>query len=181
MSQQTQEIRLRVVEALQDDAYKGIARIESEVMRVLGVKRGDVVAITGGRTTVAIIDRAYPADVGEGIIRVDGIIRRNCKAGIGDLVILGKIDVKEAKKIIIAPAMQGIMVQTNNPEAFKQGLLGRAVVKADIVVLGGTQRRRDLMSEDLDMNDIFGDLDKIFGSAFGNLGFGGPQQMRFIV
>ena len=95
MSQQTQEIRLRVVEALQDDAYKGIARIDSEVMRVLGVKRGDVVAITGGRTTVAIIDRAYPADVGEGIIRVDGIIRRNCKAGIGDLVILGKIDVKE--------------------------------------------------------------------------------------
>ena len=130
--------KLRVAEALQDDAYKGIARIDFEIMKELDIKRGDVISIKGAKETIAIADKAYPADVGEGIIRVDGIIRRNAKTGLGDLVVIGKAEVKEAKKIIIAPAMQGIMVQTNNPEAFKQGLLGRAIVKADIVVLGGT-------------------------------------------
>jgi transitional endoplasmic reticulum ATPase len=174
------EIKLRVVEALQDDAYKGIARIDGEIMRQLGVNRGDVVHIKGGRETIAIVDRAYPADVGEGIIRVDGIIRRNARTGIGEPVTISKADVKEAKKITIAPAQQGIMVQAN-PDIFKQGLLGRVVVKADIVVLGGAQRRRDIMGDDMDIDNIFGDLSNMFGGAFGNMGFGNLQQMRFVV
>ena len=33
------QIKLKVVEALQDDAYKGIARIDSEIMRDLEVRR----------------------------------------------------------------------------------------------------------------------------------------------
>ena len=71
------KIKLKVVEALPDDAYKGIARIDHEVMRQLDIKRGDIISIKANRETTAIVDRAYPADVGEGIIRVDGIIRRN--------------------------------------------------------------------------------------------------------
>ena len=141
------QIKLKVVEALPEDAYKGIARIDSEVMRKLNIHRGDVISIKGNRETVAIADRAYPADVGEGIIRVDGIIRRNVKVGIGELVSVNKIEIKEAKKVVIAPAQKGIMVQ-GDPENLKRGLLGRAVVKGDVVVLGGVQRRRDLMSED---------------------------------
>ena len=172
------EIQLKVVEALQDDAYKGIARLDSEIMRVLDIRRGDVILIKGHRTTVAIADRAYPADVGEGIIRIDGILRRNAKAGIGDVVTISKADVKEAKKIIIAPAQKGIMVQGDS-ESLRKGLLGRTLVKGDIVVLGGVQRRRDLMSEDFgDMNEIFGNL--LGGMGMGNLG-GGITQLKFIV
>jgi len=171
-------IKLKVVEALQDDAYKGIARIDLDIMRQLGLKRGDVVIIKGGKETVAIVDRAYPADVGENIVRIDGIIRRNAKTGIGEIVIIEKADVKEAKKISIAPAQKGIMVQ-GDPEAFKKGLLGRAVMKGDIVVLGGVKRRRDLMGGELgDLGNIFGNLDEMFG---GGLGFSGFQQLRFII
>jgi transitional endoplasmic reticulum ATPase len=175
------EVKLKVVEAQQDDAYKGIARIDAEVMRELGVRRGDVLLIRGNRETVAIVDRAYPADVGEGIIRIDGILRRNAKTGIGDVVSVSKADVKEARKIMIAPAQKGIMVQ-GEPESLRRGLLGRTVVKGDIVVLGGVQRRRDLISEEFgDMNDIFGNLNDIFsGMGFGNLG-GGITQIRFLV
>src|SRR3989344_7493558 len=141
------EIQLKVVEAQQDDAYKGIARIDGEVMRELGIRRGDVIIIKGGRETVAIADRAYPADVGEGIIRIDGILRRNAKASIGDSVSITKAEIKEAKKIMIAPAQKGIMVQ-GDPESLRRGLLGRAVMKGDVIVLGGVQRRRDLISDD---------------------------------
>ncbi len=176
-----QDIQLKVVEALQDDAYKGIARIDAEIMRELGIRRGDVILIKGNRETVAIADRAYPADVGEGIIRIDGILRKNSKTGIGDIVKVSKADVKEAKKIMIAPAQKGIMVQ-GDPESLRRGLLGRSIVKGDVVVLGGVQRRRDLMSEELgDMNDIFGNLNEIFeGMGFGQLG-GRVTQIRFVV
>ena len=181
MSKNENNIQLKVVEALQDDAYKGIARIDTAIMRDLGLRRGDVISIKGNRETVAIVDRAYPADVGEGIVRIDGILRRNAKTGIGDIVTISKSDVKEAKKIMIAPAQKGIMVQ-GDPENLKRGMLGRAVVKGDILVLGGTNRRKDLMSEDFgDMNDVFGNLNDLLGGmGFGNLG-GSISQVRFLV
>jgi transitional endoplasmic reticulum ATPase len=174
------DIQLKVVEAQQDDAYKGIARIDSEVMRDLGIRRGDVISIKGNRETVAIADRAYPADVGEGIIRIDGILRRNSKTGIGEMVHISKAEIREAKKIIIAPAQKGIMVQ-GEPEGLRRGLLGRAVVKGDLVVLGGVQRRRDLLSE-----EFGGELGDVLGDMLGNMGFGGQlggsfTQIRFLV
>ena len=60
---QLTEIKLRVLEALQDDAYKGVARIDTEVMKILGLRRGDIISIKGERETVAIVDRSYPADI----------------------------------------------------------------------------------------------------------------------
>jgi len=168
------EIKLKVLEALQDDAYKGIARIDTEVMKTLGLKRGDIISIKSERETVAIVDRSYPADVGEGIIRIDGLIRKNAKAGIGEMVIVKKASVKPAKKVSIAPAQQGLVIQAD-PELFRNGLLGRAVVKGDVIALGGMQRRRDVMG---DVNDIFGDIQELFG---GNFGFTGMQRLKFIV
>ncbi len=175
------KIQLKVVESMQDDAYKGIARIDSEIMRELEIRRGDVVIIKGNRETVAIVDRAYPADVGEGIIRIDGILRKNAKTGIGDVVTVTKADIKEAKKVMIAPAQKGIMIQAD-PDNLRRGLLGRAVLKGDIVVLGGVQRRRDLMAEEFgDMEDIFGNLGDILGGmGFGGLG-GGVAQIKFMI
>ncbi|MBI3623242.1 hypothetical protein HY212_04155 [Candidatus Pacearchaeota archaeon] len=119
------KIGLKVVEALQDDAYKGIARIDIGITRELGIKRGDVILIKGRSETVAIVDTAYPADKGEEIIRIDGILRKNAKTGIGDVVEISKAEIKEAKKIIIAPAQKGIMIQAD-PGALRRGLLGRA-------------------------------------------------------
>ena len=172
-------VKLKVMEALQEDAYKGIARIDTATMKQLNVRPGDVIVISGSRETIAIVDRAYPADVGEKIIRIDGIIRRNAKTGIGELVNVIKADVKEAKKVIIAPARKGVIIRAG-PGAidnFKRGLLGRAVMQGDLVVLGGAKRRQELMASS------FEDLFDIFGEAFGGMGnFGFPgSEMKFIV
>ena len=171
-------LQLKVVEALQDDVYKGIARIDPHLMKRLGVERGDAIKIVGERESVAIVDRAYPTDVGEGIIRIDGLIRRNSKTGVGQHVKVSKADVKPAKKISIAPAQQGIMVQ-GDPEMFKTGLLGRPVMKGDVISLGGVQRRKDMNGEGFP--DIFGDLQDLFGNQGGGFGFSGFQQLRFLV
>jgi len=168
-------MKLRVVEALQDDAYKGIVRIDPDLMRKLNLERGDIVSIKGDRETCCIIDQAYPADRGEDIIRMDGITRKNAKTGIGEHVQIRKGDVREAKKVTIAPAQKGIMIKGNS-NSFKRGLLGKPVNKGDIVVMGGTQQRRDLMSE-----DFFGDM----GDLFNQMGFGGVPggltQVRFAI
>jgi transitional endoplasmic reticulum ATPase len=168
------DIRLKVVEALQDDAYKGIARIDPQLMRALGLTRGDIIGITGGRETVAIVDRAYPADVGESIIRIDGLIRRNAKTGVGEYVTVQKVVVKPATKVSIAPAQQGVMVQ-GDPDTFKHNLLGRAVLKGDVISLGGMQRRRDMMMGE--GMDFVGDLNELFGNSL----FSGFQQLKFMV
>src|SRR3989339_1981340 len=167
------EVKLKVAEAIQDDVNKGIARIDSSFMQQAGVRVGDIVEIEGERMTVAIADRAYPGDIGLNIIRTDGIVRRNAKTGIGELVRVRRADVKEAKKVIIAPAKKGIMIRTP-PDIFKQGLLGRAVVKGDIVSLGGTRRRRTTLSHSPFFDDIF----NIFDENMAGFGF---ADIKFIV
>ena len=42
-----QEVTLKVMEALQEEAYKGIVRIDTETMREIGVRVGDVLEIEG--------------------------------------------------------------------------------------------------------------------------------------
>ena len=59
------EIKLKVVEAFQDDVNKGIIRIDSTYMRELDLRSGDVVSVNGERETVGIVDRAYIMNSGE--------------------------------------------------------------------------------------------------------------------
>ena len=41
------EAQLKVMEALQEEAYKGIVRIDSSTMSLLGVRPGDVIEMEG--------------------------------------------------------------------------------------------------------------------------------------
>ncbi|MCK4589839.1 MAG: CDC48 family AAA ATPase [Nanoarchaeota archaeon] len=166
----SKELRLKVAEAVQDDVNKGIARIDSGFMKELEINPGDIVEIEGARKTVEIADRAYPGDIGLNIIRMDGDTRRNSKTSIGEIVSVRKVEVKEAKKVVIAPSRKGITVRAS-PQVFKQGLLGRALVKGDLVSLGGTKRRRTTFSGG-PFEEMFSMLDEGFGGfGFGDLKF----------
>ncbi len=98
MSKNTKETGLMVKEAMQEEVNKGIVRIDSSDMKDISVRPGDIVEIEGERKTVGIVDRAYPTDVGEQVIRMDGIIRRNARTGIGELVKVTKQTLKKQKK-----------------------------------------------------------------------------------
>jgi len=169
------EHKLKVTEAVQDDVDKGIVRIDTSIIKDLGIKEGDIIEIKGERSTVAVVGRAYPGDIGLNRIRMDGIIRRNAKTGIGEFVAIKKADVKEAKRIVIAPAKKGVFVRAS-PNTFKQGLLGRALVKGDIISLGGTRRRRTTMTESPFFEDIFSRM--LEEASMPGLGFG---NIRFVV
>ena len=161
----TLEIKLKVMEADQDDVNKGIGKTDSTFMKQIGVNPGDVVEVKGERLTAAVVDRAYPGDIGLNIIRMDGNTRRNAKTSIGELVTVKKAEVKPAKMVTIAPAIKGIMIKAP-PGVFKQGLLGKAVVKGDIVSLGGSRRRVEFRGDNI--SDIFSMME----SRFAGFGFG---------
>jgi len=164
-------IRLKVMEAVQDDVNKGIVKIDSTFMRQLGINVGDVVEVKGERITAAIVDRAYPGDIGLNIIRMDGNTRKNARTSIGELVEIKKSEVKPAKKVIIAPANKGLMIKAH-PQFFKQGLMGKVIVKGDIVSLGrgGPQRRVNLQTGRIE--DVFSQLENQFmGFGFGDIKF----------
>jgi len=165
------EIKLKVAEAIQDDVNKGIVRIDSSFLNEIGVRPGDIVELEGERKTVAISDRAYPGDIGLNIVRMDGIIRKNSKTGIGEMVQVRRANVKEGKKVVIAPARKGIVIRAS-PEIFKQGLLGRALTKGDIVSLGGTRRRRSTTMDNPFFEDVFNILDEsMMGFGFSDIKF----------
>ncbi len=163
------EIKLKVVEAFQDDINKGIVRIDSSLMKNLEVKEGDIVSITGKKETYGIVTRGYPGDIGLNIIRMDGSTRKNAQAGIGEFVPVKKAEVNDAKKIVIAPLAGMIKAPSG---LFKKGLLGRVVVKGNIISLGGSRTRRNVMNDD----PMFRMLDQEF---FG-MGFG-LSSLKFIV
>ncbi len=167
------EIKLRVVEAIQDDVNKGIVRVDSGYMKEIGVKPGDIIEIEGQRKTVAIVDRAYPGDIGLNIIRMDGITRRNARTGVGELITIRKAEVKEATKVIIAPAHARIMVRAS-PNLIRRGMLGRALRKGDILSLGGSTKRRNTLQR----SDFFEGIFNIMDDPFSGFGFG---DIKFVV
>jgi transitional endoplasmic reticulum ATPase len=172
--EEKEEIRLKVGElTAREEAGRGIVRIDSSNMHKLGIKEFDVVEIEGTRKTAAIAVRAYPADVGLNIIRMDGIVRRNAGSGVGEYVKVRKADVKEAKSVTIAPAEKGIMIHAS-PDLIKQNLYMRPVVKGDIVVPSPVVRKRSKGG---------GFFDEFFGSDFFEEFFFTPfpGETRFIV
>jgi len=161
-------VKLKVMEAVQDDVNKGIVKVDSNYMRKIGVNPGDIVEVKGERTTAAIVDRAYPGDIGLNIIRMDGNVRRNARTSIGEMVSVQKAKVKPAKKVTIAPAHKGVLIKAS-PQLFKQGLLGKALNKGDLVSLGRARRK---------MGEEMGDIFSMMESRFASFGFG---DIRFVV
>lgn len=172
------EIKLKVAEAQQDDVNKGIVRIDSQIMRELGIQQGSIVEVEGSRKTVAIAGRAFPSDIGLAIIRMDGLTRKNAGTSIGEYSSIRATDIKPATHVAIAPAQKGVAIQIlGSTDAFKRALLGRAMLKGDIISLGGTKRRRVTLTGNPFFDDVFRLMDE---EGFG-LGLGLGDQKYLVV
>jgi SpoVK/Ycf46/Vps4 family AAA+-type ATPase/intein/homing endonuclease len=165
------EVRLKVGElTAREEAGRGIVRIDGKILKELGIKEGDVVEIEGERKTAAIAVRAYPADVGLNIIRMDGITRRNANTGVGEFVKVRPAEVKEARRVVLAPAEKGIIVHIS-PNLIKQNILMRPVVEGDLIVPSPVVKRR---GEGF-FEEFFGfDIEEMFFPTIGG-------ETRFIV
>ncbi len=134
-------VKLKVAEAHQDDVNKGIVRVDSSFMRALGLSVGDAIGIEGERRTVAVVDRAYPSDLGLEIVRMDGIIRKNAKISVGEQVKIFKPELKDAQKVILVP-LQEVILHPTTLNNIKKGLMKKPVVQGDIITIGNSAEKR---------------------------------------
>src|SRR5216110_1810839 len=132
---------LRVAEAKPADAGRGIVRIDPEVMKILEFKEGDVVLILGAKATAAGVRRGYPEDANRGVIRMDGMQRRNAGVGIDDKVGLRKALARPAEKVSLAPTEPIRMM--GGEEYMAQVLQGRAITRGDVLSVSVMGRKVD--------------------------------------
>ncbi len=163
-------VKLKVGELTSRDEYgKGIARLDSSVMKKLGIREGDVIKIVGNVMTGAIAVRPYPNDIGLDIIRMDGLVRKNAGTSLGEAVTVSDAEIKEAKTVVLAPAQKGIRVIMNS-NLMKQKLVMRPVTKGDIIVPSSVVNRRTQMDPFEDLFKQFGINIEMMGSSFGSFG-----------
>ena len=96
-------LTLRVKDALKRDAARGIARLNIDFMKKIGVSTGDLLSIKGKRRTVAKAMPGYIEDSEASVIRIDGSTRGNAGVGIDDKVEVSKIEGKDASNVLLAP------------------------------------------------------------------------------
>ena len=131
----TKPIELKVAEALQNDVGRGLVRIDSKARKDLDVSTGDIVELKGKRSTAALVWQAHPQDEGLNIIRMDGYLRQNTGVGLGDKITVKKAELKEAKKVVLAPT-QAMKYSPGFDQFVKKKMVGRALNKGDTIFIG---------------------------------------------
>ncbi len=123
----------RVAEAPSRDVGRGLIRLHPADMGALGVETGDVVAISGKRSTAA---RVMPAQADErepGQIQMDGIVRANSGAGLDQQVTVHATTAGAARAVVLTPdraAAQGAKLDRRYLARLVQGL---PVIAKDVV------------------------------------------------
>ncbi len=147
-------LRLKVAEAGQEDVGRGIVRVSEAAFAALELERGEVVSIVAERETAALVAPAHSVDQGLDVIRMDGVIRTNARASIGDYVHVRKADWRDAQKVTLAPARKGIRIIAPG-EALRQALVYRPVVKGDLISAGTALRSREMIPPGMYPEELF--------------------------
>ena len=143
------EKTLKVAEALsQKDVGQGIARIDPNIMSELKLNERDIIEINAEKKTAAIVLPSQ-TDIGLGVIRIDGLVRKNSGATIGGEVTIKKAKAIEAKKVVLAPTEDNIRVQGDVRGLF----MGKVMMQGDII---GSQIRAP--RPNMGFNSIFDEL-----------------------
>jgi transitional endoplasmic reticulum ATPase len=131
---------LKVQEALQSDVGSGKARVDTKTRLALNLDVGEIIEIIGKKSTGSKLFRVMQEDEDTGIIRIDGLVRRNAGVGLGDKVEVKKAEVGTASRVTLAPVMSEghrISFGPGIENFVRRGLLKRPLSKGDIVIVPG--------------------------------------------
>ena len=137
----SEPLSMKIGEAKQRDVGKKRARIGPDAMDYLGVTPGDVIEISGTKSSCAVV---WPADEDERspeIIRVDGQMRNNIGAAHSEMVRVIRGTAKAARVVEIMPVSDEITVDAEFNEFVKGRIAGMPVIQGDevsVMVLGNT-------------------------------------------
>ncbi len=135
-----EDVELTIAEAVQTDVGQGKARIDAQTRVQLDLSPGDIIRIEGKRVSAAVVWRMLSEDENKGIIRIDGLVRKNVGSSLGDHVKVSQADVKPAQKVVLAPMVADnhrIQFGTGIEAFIKRNLLKRPVVAGDTIIVPG--------------------------------------------
>ena len=131
-------IRLQGAAARQEESGQGIARMPRSAFQALGITEGDVIEITGKRTTAAIAVQAYDEDQTLEVVRLDGLQRGNAETGSGEHVTIRRVQARPATRVVFAPAQREMRLQ-GPAQALQRNFFGKPLVAGDVVATTGQQ------------------------------------------
>jgi len=136
-------VRLQVAPARQEESGQGIARLPRTAFQALGITEGDIVEISGKRTTAAIAVPAYDEDQTLEVVRLDGLQRINADTGSGEHVVIRRTESRPATRVVFAPAQREMKLQ-GPTQALKRNFFRKPLVAGDLVATTGQQRVQDV-------------------------------------
>lgn len=138
-------LQLVVVEGFQ--VGRGVARIDPADITKLGCQPGDIVLITGARTSAAKVVPGAVVDRGQQTIQMDSQVRQNSASGLGERVTVRKAKVRTAEKITLLPLSGGAPIQESDLQYIARYLVGLPVTIGDLLRVGtpGTAPREFLI------------------------------------
>jgi transitional endoplasmic reticulum ATPase len=141
MSKKDEPLQMRIDEAKQRDIGKKRARIGPEAMDYLKAAPGDVIEITGKKSSCAIV---WPADEDEkfpDVIKIDGQTRKNIGGALNDIVKIRKVTTKIAKSVVLMPVNDVVTVDKEFTDFVKNRLKGLPLSHGDeisVMILGNS-------------------------------------------
>ena len=171
-------IRLKVVEAKHRDVAKCRARLPPYVMKMLGIKDGDVVEIVGKQSTAAIAWSLDEDEQDSQIIRLDWLTRRNAGLSLNDYAIVRRAQTKVARSVKLTPTEAKLVVDEAFSEFVKNRLKGVPLVEGQnvsIMILGNsvgfkvieTNPKGFVVLDDASIVEIHLDSTKVVGGVSG--------------
>ena len=137
-------IPLRVAKAIPSDVGHGRVRVPLHLCPSLSA--GDIVEIIpqdcaeGSKSTQGIVWRCRPIDDELGVVRIDGIIRKNAGISLGDRVSLAKVEPRPCELLVISPSTgrsEKVAFKNDISGFARRGLKKRPFVVGDRVFIPG--------------------------------------------
>ena len=139
-------VRLQVAAARQEESGQGIARMPRSAFQSLGITEGDVVELTGKRSTAAIAMASYQEDEALDLVRLDGLQRGNAEVGSGEHVKIEVAQSRPATRVVFAPAQREMRLQ-GPTQALKRNFFRKPLVAGDLVATTGQQPVQNMPSD----------------------------------
>ena len=96
-------LRLKVSEALGKDAGRALARMDPADIEVLGAKIGDIIEVSGKRSSVCKLMPAYKESRNGAKVQLDGLSRVNAGVALDEIVTVRKVATQPAQKLVLSP------------------------------------------------------------------------------
>ncbi|HYT33834.1 MAG TPA: CDC48 family AAA ATPase [Ktedonobacteraceae bacterium] len=127
-------LQLVVIEGFQ--VGRGVARIDPSDMKRLGCQPGDIIMITGGRTTAAKVVPSAIVERGHQTIQMDSKVRQNSASGLGERVSVRKARVSVAEKITLLPLSSGTPIHESDLQYISRYMVSLPVTIGDLLQVG---------------------------------------------